>query len=57
MVRRKSGEIQRMASFCLEHSMVFEMNELLEKTVDEYRFSARDGKEYYFTASDVKILT
>lgn len=54
MVRKKFGINIRVASFCLEHAMVFEDYELLDVDQTEYHFSARDSKEYYFNTCDVR---
>jgi len=43
------------ASFPLDHAMVFEEYEYVTSGEVEYVFK-RDGKEYYFPASDVKIV-
>jgi len=56
MLKKKFGIGQRVASFCIDHAMVFEEHEVLESSSDEYHFSARDGKEYYFNAMDVRTL-
>lgn len=56
MVKKRNGVMTRIASYCLDHSMVFETNELLEKSADEYHFIARDGREYFFPAGEVRVL-
>lgn len=44
------------ASFCIEHAMVFEPHEMQQNDGKEYHFIARNGKEYYFDATDVSII-
>ena len=56
MVRKKFGINIRVASFCLEHAMVFEDYELIAADQTEYHFAARDGKEYYFNTCDVRTM-
>lgn len=56
MVKKKFGIGQRVASFCIDHAMVFEDHELLESSQEEFRFNSRDGKEYFFNAGDVRTL-
>lgn len=53
---KRLGYNKRYASFCIDHSMVFETHELIESSKEEYHFSARDGKEYYFNSSDVSLI-
>jgi methyl coenzyme M reductase subunit C-like uncharacterized protein (methanogenesis marker protein 7) len=56
MIKKKFGIGQRVASFSTDHAMIFEENELLGSSKEEFHFSARDGKEYYFNAMDVRTL-
>jgi hypothetical protein len=56
MIKKKFGIGQRVASFCTDHAMIFEEHELLETGRDEFHFSSRDGKEYYFNSMDVRTL-
>ena len=54
MVRKKFGINLRIASFCLENPMVFEEQDIIKISLNEYHFAGRDGKEWYFAASNVK---
>lgn len=56
MVKKRNGAMVRIASFCLDHAMVFETTELLERANGEFHFAARDGKEYYFPNNSVRII-
>lgn len=56
MLKKKFGIGQRVASFCIDHAMIFEDHELLESNKEEYHFAARNGIEYYFNSGDVRTL-
>ena len=54
VMTKRVGNGRRYASFCLDHPMVFEKSALIETTDTEFHFSGRDGKDWYFAASDVR---
>lgn len=56
VMTKRVGNGRRYASFCLDHPMIFEKAELIESDSEEFHFSGRDGKEWYFAAMNVKKI-